>query len=378
MTPSFLKGDHLTVLTPELKSGIDKPLLNAIVDTANSTATRNEPSEQDGWEAGRRNSLLHAVSQSKSEKTSDLLRISVSKATSQQLGLPQQNDTLDPRSLMQLPTSSTLNDEDIDRALSSFPWPENIQYLNSSFLQEGWEPKAHRLTLSTSIESYIVPVARSNHWTLLQVQIRQRLINHYDSLSGLNTETDHRTCPTCTLMAETVDKALEKDALGEWSPKAWTFKIDDDHGKRPLSRQQENSIDCGVFLLHNAHSLSLNRNPWFDEPNISELRGICSGAQNSSQGRVEAGSSTPHSPNLICNRACSLQENTPTYRDTNSGADDRRAPPSSQKPAIGPSNDPILFSSIHGEPNAVKDFGLDFWQDDILGDDSMHSYWQMV
>ena len=45
ITPLFLKGDHLTILTPKFKFGINKPLLNAIIDIANLIIIRNEPSE---------------------------------------------------------------------------------------------------------------------------------------------------------------------------------------------------------------------------------------------------------------------------------------------------------------------------------------------
>ena len=174
--------------------------------------------------------------------------------------------------LRRLLPGSKLNDEDVDRILQSFEWDESFQILKTSYLEEGWTPNAKTLSIIPPTEKLILPVCRSNHWTLLLVHLGGRLIYHFDSLNGRSPSSGHESCAICQSMATTVDKALMSFESKPAIPSSWDFCIWNEERSRFISPQQRNNVDCGIFLLYNAHCVSRNLDPWDMSPVADELR----------------------------------------------------------------------------------------------------------
>ncbi len=112
------------------------------------------------------------------------------------------------------------------------------------------------------VKQLVIQLLRNDHWTLLCVRIGDRTIDHYDSWLTNHPIPDHQGCDTCQLMGQTVDKAVESAQIDKPEPLDWTFRTQDEQNQgSPLSQQQTNGMDCGVYLLFNAYYLSRGLNP---------------------------------------------------------------------------------------------------------------------
>jgi hypothetical protein len=158
-----------------------------------------------------------------------------------------------------------VNDDVIDTILDFFPSNETIQVLKVYFLNEPFTPKPHKLSVTAPIERYLVPVYRKNHWIALDVHVKDHIIYLYNSLSpqGSSLSKKHWTYSVCTMMAQTADTALGKVGMPK---KDWTFyshvqPTASNPAPKPLSLQQDNGYDCGVFTLINIFRLLLGINP---------------------------------------------------------------------------------------------------------------------
>lgn len=165
---------------------------------------------------------------------------------------------------------SKLNDEDVDNILQTFGWDPRFQVLKSSYFEEGWTPDANALFKDPRTEMLILPICRKKHWTLLVVQLGDRVIYHFDSLQC--PSFGHESCTICQSMATTVDRALISRKSKLAISKSWDFRIWNEESSRLISPQQRNDVDCGIYLLHNAHCVSRDLNPWDASFVADELR----------------------------------------------------------------------------------------------------------
>lgn len=158
-----------------------------------------------------------------------------------------------------------LNDDVVDAIADLFPQNPQIEILRTDFFEQGWDPKAYRLSATEPGKRRFVFINRYRHWLFLDVHPNEKAIYIYDSLA---TEEDpeikknrERIPSICRGVARTVDSVF--DGAGS---KQWTFHSDVQQTASqsepcPLSRQQFDWINCGPIALENAFCLSTGIDP---------------------------------------------------------------------------------------------------------------------
>ncbi|KAI5305131.1 hypothetical protein KEM56_005215 [Ascosphaera pollenicola] len=105
-----------------------------------------------------------------------------------------------------------------------------------------------------SVDTVFVPVHNHMHWTLILIRPQARTIEHFDSLGGPSPH--HIQC---------VQKWLAGELRDKYKPEEWKVLPS-------VSPQQNNSSDCGVFLLTNAKMKMLEKELDFGPNEIPEIR----------------------------------------------------------------------------------------------------------
>ena len=112
-----------------------------------------------------------------------------------------------------------------------------------------------------------IPVhVTENHWVLVVVNVKDRLITYLDSLTSTPKVKSDIIEEIWSFFAQCAeDRDLNEKSInyhvGEW-------RVDEN----TESPQQRNTIDCGVFLCANMFYLSYDFSPNFTQENIPEIR----------------------------------------------------------------------------------------------------------
>jgi Ulp1 family protease len=104
-------------------------------------------------------------------------------------------------------------------------------------LEQGYSGVSQkRSQIPLDIDIILMPICTTQHWTLVVLHPLTRVIQRYDSLHGLGENHVHQ-----------IQKWLDTEYKSGAGPE-WTIG---DH----VSPRQENSDDCGVFVLATARSV---------------------------------------------------------------------------------------------------------------------------
>ncbi|PYH40998.1 cysteine proteinase [Aspergillus saccharolyticus JOP 1030-1] len=113
--------------------------------------------------------------------------------------------------------------------LDSFFFTLNLEQGYSGVSQKGSQ-------IPLDVDIILMPICTRQHWTLVVLHPRTRVIQRYDSLHGLGDNHVHQ-----------IQKWLDTEYKSGAGPE-WTIG---DH----VSPRQDNSDDCGVFVLATARSV---------------------------------------------------------------------------------------------------------------------------
>ncbi|KAI5279922.1 Smt3-specific protease [Ascosphaera aggregata] len=105
-----------------------------------------------------------------------------------------------------------------------------------------------------SVDTVFVPVHHHSHWTLIIICPKARTIENLDSLGGVSAF--HVRC---------VEEWLKEELGDKYKPEEWEVLP-------TRSAQQNNSSDCGVYLLTNAKVKMLGKELEFGPKDIPEIR----------------------------------------------------------------------------------------------------------
>lgn len=97
------------------------------------------------------------------------------------------------------------------------------------------------LRLQATHRHLLVPINSNNHWSLAHIDVSNQTISYYDSWP--DTETQTRAREAISIFVKHLESGLDKSK--------WSFNVG-------MSAVQDNSYDCGVFLLVNALHLVLS------------------------------------------------------------------------------------------------------------------------
>ncbi|KAK0390066.1 hypothetical protein NLU13_3639 [Sarocladium strictum] len=132
-------------------------------------------------------------------------------------------------------------------ALSSFFWKRLVELQGKNtqrtLRRSGVEPRNF-----LDIETILLPICESNHWTLVVVRPTKRTVAYMDSMRPDRPVTDFKRYTSLTL-------AWLRDVLGP--------KFEEDRWKviRHDAPRQNNGYDCGVFTITNAMCVALGLSP---------------------------------------------------------------------------------------------------------------------
>ena len=161
-----------------------------------------------------------------------------------------------------------LNDTIIDEYLLMIKArnPEDIAVLNTFFYQRldtlGFE-KGYEETRSwikedlRSKESIFIPICKNDHWRLVHIDTRKKLVSYLDSIVGARKASN-----APGLMKMFIEKYFEEKG----DPQRFKIKIRDNI---PV---QQNGVDCGVFLCAYAERISRQAGFNFNQSNMSLFR----------------------------------------------------------------------------------------------------------
>ena len=116
-------------------------------------------------------------------------------------------------------------------------------------------------------EDIFIPVnVTENHWVLVVVNVKDRLITYLDSMTSTPTIKQNIIDEIWSFFAQcALDKDLNEKSMdyyvGEWT-------VDE----KTVSPRQVGTIDCGVFLCANMFYLSYGFVPTFTQKNITNIR----------------------------------------------------------------------------------------------------------
>jgi len=117
----------------------------------------------------------------------------------------------------------------LEQILNMFKTP-SFRILDPSFVSESWETRPIR-ELDPQVEALLIPLHHSHtgHWTIACCNIRNRTIDHYDSLPSSKASPK--------LLSRLKEGATQ--IVGS-SRRDWDYRA-------PPSSRQANLVDCGVF-----------------------------------------------------------------------------------------------------------------------------------
>lgn len=132
-------------------------------------------------------------------------------------------------------------------ALSSFFWKRLVE-LNGKNTQRTLRRSGVEQRNFLDVETILLPICESSHWTLVVVRPTKRTIAYMDSMRPDRPVTDFKRFTNLTLN-------WLRDILGP--------KFEEDRWKvvRHDAPRQSNGWDCGVFTITNAMCIALGLNP---------------------------------------------------------------------------------------------------------------------
>lgn len=123
-----------------------------------------------------------------------------------------------------------------------------------------WTPNASVLKVQTMIKQD--SGSNTARWSLDATLRSYRRSNDRSLRLLANDLPAYQGCHTCQLMGQTVDKALESAQVDIPERLSWMSRTQDEENQgQPLSQQQTNGKDCGMYLPFNAYCLSRSLNP---------------------------------------------------------------------------------------------------------------------
>ncbi|XP_043275433.1 sentrin-specific protease 2-like [Venturia canescens] len=184
-----------------------------------------------------------------------------------------QRSHISPQSLITLQGKNWVNDEVINTYLTlitnqSKASPEKhvkVHAMSSFFyprLQAGGYPAVQRWTKKIDLFSFdkiLMPLHFGNHWCLISIDTKKKIIGFFDSLHGGDRGS------LTTTMNYLTQEARERKNPG-FKPEEWAMII-----RKKIPRQR-NSFDCGVFVCLFAEYEVANRRIDFTPEDMKEQR----------------------------------------------------------------------------------------------------------
>ncbi|KAK3919742.1 Sentrin-specific protease 1 [Frankliniella fusca] len=168
-------------------------------------------------------------------------------------------DTLSPKGL--------LNDQIMNFYLSLLTQHSSKVYCSNTFFMEQLLRHSYEdvknWTKNVDIFSFsvmLVPINRALHWTLAIINFQEESIKFYNSL-GPNLYEDCLEALKNYLKNEHVHRRKEQLAIDSWNLGSF---ID--------GPKQDNSWDCGIFVLEMARCFCLGKDVWFTQQDIGYIR----------------------------------------------------------------------------------------------------------
>ena len=120
------------------------------------------------------------------------------------------------------------------------------------------------IDIFTQIDKILIPVhVGENHWALAVVNIRDKQFEYYDSIQN----PVNSTLVVSVLRLYTINEAIR---LGHFSR---VYEIENWHSKTKTTPQQNNGVDCGMFVLQFARCVALDKKSFdFSQRDMSFLR----------------------------------------------------------------------------------------------------------